>query len=244
MAKDHGADGFAARADETGQLLVRSGIEIGQTLEAMRAAGAALSADLELEEHLFVSRLLEVDLANGTMTMGWSESKEANALVMAKPSITFSANHEGLHYRFVAGDPREANAAIQFALPAAILAVQRRESPRYKVPPTVPLKCEISLGPISFDAQVVDLGLGGLGAIVYDPSIRLDVGMMLRRARIFLPAHPPVLAALEVRHIRTITRSDGSVVKRAGCRFVAPGSGIEALVRLFLAAVEPATGSG
>ncbi len=243
MTKDHGAEGFAARADETGQLLVRSGIEIGQTLEAMRAAGTVFSADLELEEHLFVSRLLEVDLANGTMTMGWSESKDANAVVMAKRSITFSANHEGLHYRFAADSPREANAALQLTLPAAMLAVQRRGSPRYKVPPTVPLKCEISLGPISFDAQVVDLGLGGLGAIVYDSSIRLDVGMVLPRARIFLPAHPPVLAALEVRHIRTVTRPDGSLAKRAGCRFIAPSSGIDALVRLFMAAVEPASGS-
>jgi hypothetical protein len=51
-----------------------------------------------------------------------------------------------------------------------------------------------------------------------------------------------VLVALEVRHIRTMAGADGTLVKRAGCRFIAPGSGIEALVRLFLAAVEPASG--
>ena len=38
--------------DETGQLLVRSGIEIGRTLEAIRAAGDVLSAELGPEEHL------------------------------------------------------------------------------------------------------------------------------------------------------------------------------------------------
>lgn len=246
MADQPDADGLAARADKTGRLLVRSGLEIGHTLEAMRAAGDALSADLELEEHLFITRLLEIDAQNGTMTMGWSESKEVNALVMKKSSIAFTANHEGLHYQFIVDNPREiefANRpAIQFSLPKAILAVQQRGLPRYKVPPTVPLKCEVSMGPISFEALVVDVSLGGIGAIVYDPSIRLDAGMIIPRARIVLPAHAPVLAALEVRHIRTATRPDGTLVKRAGCRFIAPSAGIEALVQLFLAAVESPPG--
>jgi c-di-GMP-binding flagellar brake protein YcgR len=246
MANERGADGLSARAGETGQLLVRSGIEIRKTLEAMRATGEFLSADLESDEHLFVTRLLEVDTRNRTMTIGWSESKEANALILQRPSITFNANHEGLHFQFVAEHPRETDfgnrSAILLSLPVAMFAMQRRALPRYKVPPTVPLKCEISLGPISFDAQVVDLSRGGLGAILYDPSIRLDVGMILPRARIVLPAQAPVLAALEVRNIRTVTRAEGTLAKRAGCRFIAPGSSIEALLRLFLAAVEPARG--
>jgi c-di-GMP-binding flagellar brake protein YcgR len=246
MADERDAGRLAARADETGQLLVRSGIEIRRTLEAMRVAGDVLSADLESEEHLFVTRLLEVDTRNRTMTIGWSESKEANTLILQKASITFNANHQGLHFQFVADHPRQTDfgnrSAIQLGLPKAMFAMQRRALPRYKVPPTVPLKCEISLGPISFEALVVDLSLGGIGAILYDPSIRLDVGMTLSRARIVLPAHAPVLAALEVRNIRTVTRADGTMVKRAGCRFIAPSSGIEALVRLFLTAVEPAPG--
>lgn len=244
MAEEREADGLSARADETGQLLVRSGIEIRKTLEAMRAAGDALSADLESEQHLFVSRLLEVDARNRTMTIGWSESKEANALILQRPSITFNANHQGLHFQFVADHPRQTDfgnrSAIQLGLPKAMFAMQRRALPRYIVPPSVPLKCEISLGPVSFDALVVDLSLGGIGAIVYDASIRLDVGMTLPRATIMLPAHADVLAALEVRNIRTVTRADGAIAKRAGCRFIAPGSAIEALVRLFLAAVEAA----
>jgi len=242
MVDERKIDDLAARADETGRLLVRSGIEILHTLEAMRAAGDVLSTVLEPDEHLFITRLLEVDAANETLTIAWSESKEANALILERSSVTFSANHGGLHFQFVAERLRETDlgnlSAIQLGLPDAMLAMQRRALPRYKVPPTVPLKCEISLGPISFEAQVVDLSLGGIGAIVYDPSIRLEVGMTLMRARIVLPSHAPVLAALEVRNIRTVTRHDGALAKRAGCRFIAPGSGIEAMLRLFLAAVE------
>jgi len=163
---------------------------------------------------------------------------------MEKQSVAFTTNHDGLRCQFIVDNPRETElgnqSAIQFALPKAILALQRRGAPRYKVPPTVPLMCEISLGPLTFEALVVDVSLGGIGAIVYDPSIRLDVGMIISRARILLPARAPVLAALEVRHIGTVTRTDGSVVKRAGCRFIAPSAGIEALVRLFVAALQSA----
>ena len=242
----HSSGDLAERLDETGRLLVRSAIEIGHTLETMRSAGDSLSADLVSDEHLFISRVLEVDPRNETMTVAWSESKEANAEIMARRSITFNANHEGLHFQFVAENPRETDygnrSAIQLSLPRAMLAVQRRVLPRCKVPPTVPLKCEISLGPMSFEAMVVDVSLGGIGAIVYDPAIRLEAGMIISRARILLPAHVPVLAGLEVRHIGTVTRADGTVAKRAGCRLIAPSAGIEALVRLFLAAVEAAPG--
>lgn len=244
MVDEHDAGRLSARADETGQVLMRSGIEIGKTLEAMCAAGDALSADLGSGDHLFVAGLLEVDARNGTMTVGWSGSKEANTQVMHVPSVTFNANHEGLHFQFVATHPRQTDfgnqSAIQLDLPTVMLAVQRRVLPRYKVPPSVPLRCEISLGPIAFDALVVDLSADGIGAIIYDLSIRLEVGMTLSRARIELPGHAPVLAALEVRNIRTVTHASGTMVKRAGCRFIAPASGIEALLRLFLAAIEPA----
>jgi len=241
MADERDADDLAGRADETGRLLVRSGIEIGHTLHAMQAAGDILSAELASDEHLFNTRLLEIDDRDGTISIGWSDSKDANALVMAMSSIAFRANHSGLQFRFIADKPREASigsrSVIQLSMPTAMLAVQRRALPRYKVPATVPLRCEIVLGPMAFDVQVVDVSLSGLGTIVYDPSIRLDPGMTIPRAMIHLPPHAPVLAALEVRHIHTVTQADGTVSKRAGCRFIAPSTGLEALVRLFVAAV-------
>lgn len=237
---------LAARLDATGRLLVRSGIEVAHTLEAMRCAGDSVSAELDSEEHLFISRLLEVDGRNGTLTIAWSPSKPANADLMDRRSITFSANHRGLHLQFVVGGPRETDfgnqPAIQLDLPTAMLVLQRRALPRYRVPQKLPLSCEIFLGPMSFNAKVVDVSLGGMGAIVYDAGIRLSVGMIIRRASILIPSHAPVLVALEVRHIGTVTLADGTVASRAGCRFIAPGGAIEALIGLFVTALEAEPG--
>ena len=239
-------DDLAARLGASGQLLVRSGIEIGRTLEAMRAAADAISAELESEESLFISRVLEVDARNGTMTISWSESKQANAELMGKRSITFNANHESVHVQFIADQPRETDfgnrSAIQLSLPKSLLAVQRRVLPRYKVPPKLPARCEISLGPVVFDARIVDVGLGGIGALIYAPEIRLDAGMIIERARILFADQAPAPAALEVRHVRAVTLADGSVANRAGCRFIASAPVIEALVRLFVTELEAAAG--
>lgn len=231
-------------ADKVDQLQVRSGSDVGFTLEAMRAAGDALLASLGPEETLFAARLLGVDANNGTMTVGWSAAKDG-AQVLERPSISFSANHGGLHFQFVADHPRPTEfgdrPAIQLDLPKTMFAVQRRVLPRYKVPPAIPVKCEISVGAMSFESLVVDVGPGGVGAIVYDPSIRLEVGMTLPGARIAFPGRAPVLAALEVRNIRTVTQEGGSIVKRAGCRFVVPDSETEGLLRLFLATAKAAS---
>lgn len=111
---------------------------------------------------------------------------------------------------------------------------ERRRSPRHVAPRSLALTCRVKEGPVRFEGLVVDLGPGGLGAIVYDPDVKLEVGMVLPRVEIELPGLSPVLSSIEVRHVGSVTRHGGVVAKRAGCRFVAPGSAIDALVRKFL----------
>ena len=55
----------------------------------------------------------------------------------------------------------------------------------------------------------LDTGGGGIGAIVHDPAVRLEVGTVLARASIELPGHAPVLASIEVRHVGKVTRAGG-----------------------------------
>lgn len=216
---------------------MRSGIEIERTLNAIHAAGDVVSATLKGGELLFLSRLLQVDAAGALIVLACSEVKEANSALLAAPAVAFACNHEGAHYEFVAGDPREAQyrgvPALQLGFPAALLAVQRRSTPRIRVPPKVPLGCEIRAGALSFDAKVIDISLSGLGAIVFDLAIRLEAGMRLA-ARIEHPERPAVEVDLEVRHVSRVASSEGGYVSRAGCRFVGTPKDIEDLIRLFV----------
>jgi c-di-GMP-binding flagellar brake protein YcgR len=202
----------------------------------LHAAGDALSASLGDGEFLFLSRLLQVDPAAGFIVIACSDVKQANSALLAARSVTFGCNHEGTHYEFLAAEPRETQyrgvPAFQLAFPATMLALQRRLSARIPVPPKVPLQCEIRLGALSFDAKVIDISASGLGAVVYDPAIRLEVGMRLR-TRIEHPRHAPVQAEMEVRHVSRVTSSAGQV-SRAGCLFLGAPADIEDLIQLFI----------
>ena len=224
--------------DATGRLLLRSGTEIAGALRATCAAAETVSASLPPDDTLFLSRLLHVDPEAGSIVIAWSTSKDANLTILATRSVTFRFNHDGVHYEFLASDAHETDhggqPGIQFAFPGAMLALHRRSHTRYIVPPQVPLTCEIRVGPIAFDAKVVDISLNGIGAIVYDAAIHLEIGMLLKRTRIVQPRGRPVLVDLEVRHISRIILPEGGAAHRAGCRIIGAKGEIESLISFFV----------
>lgn len=219
-------------------MLLRSGTEIANALRAICAAAETLSANLPPDDSLFLSRLLDVDPEAGSIIIAWSTSKEANLAILAMRSVTFQCNHDGVHYEFLANDAHETDhggqPGIQFAFPAAMLELHRRSHRRYTVPLGVPLNCEIRVGPIAFDAKVVDISLNGIGAIVYDAAIHLEIGMLLKRTRILRPRGRPLLVNLEVRHISRIILPDGGAAHRAGCRIIGGTREIENLISFFV----------
>lgn len=222
----------------TTRLLVRSGIEIGHTLEAMLADGDSVTAEVQQGERLFLSRLLQVATLEGTFVVACSASKEVNLALLTAASTTFSCNHRGAHYGFVAKALRETDcegsAAIRFAFPVALFAHQGRTQPRVQMPPSVPLRCEIDWGPLSFDAQVVDVSLDGIGTIIYARDIHLPPGTRLDGVRIVHPERSPVIVDLEVRYSFNVVGRDGTPGMRSGCRFLGALEDLHDLVRLFV----------
>ncbi len=222
----------------TTRLLVRSGIEIGHTLEAMLADGDPITAEVQQGERLFLSRLLHVDALQGSFVVACTASKEANLALLTSAATTFTCNHRGAHYGFVATAPHEAehegSVAIRFAFPVALFAHQRRAQPRFQMPPVVPLRCEIDWGPMSFDAQVVDVSLDGIGTITYDTGIHLPTGTRLTGVRIVHPERSPVIVDLEVRYSCRVLGRDGRPALRSGCRFLGAPEDLDDLIRLFV----------
>lgn len=227
-------DGMAT----TGRLLVRSGIEIGRTLEAMLADADNVSAVWQEGERLFLSRLLRVEPVEGWFVVACDATREANVALLASSAVTFTCNHRGAHYNFVATAPctveHERAAAIRFAFPLALFAHQRRTQPRIQAPARIPLRCEIPWGPLSFDAEVVDVSLDGIGTIVYGADIQLPTGTKLERARIMHPDRTPVVIDLEVRYAIRMTGRDGAPAMRSGCRFLGASEDLHDLIRLFV----------
>jgi c-di-GMP-binding flagellar brake protein YcgR len=177
------------------------------------------------------------------MVIACSEVKHANSALLAAGTAVFTCNHQGAHYGFSAGNASmtaHAGApALRLALPTTLLAQQRRARPRVQVPVGVPLRCLARLGPVSFEARVIDISTQGLGGILYDPAIRIEVGTRIEGARIMHPQGEAIVVDLLVRNVAQQRTAEGSYVMRAGCSFIGTVPDIEKLIQLFVTELEP-----
>jgi len=233
---------ITSRLSVTGQVLVRSGIEIGRLLDAMREDRATLAADLPAQMML-LSRLVEVEPVKGYLLLAYGDYKAANGAALAVPRLTLRCNHRGAQFAFTADAPhaviRAGEPCIQCGMPNMVLAMQqRRATPRVTLPVEAPIDCELRMGPLTFDARVLDVSLEGLGTLVSDPTIPLCAGTRIERARIRHqgghPQHKPIEVDLEIRHVTRVRLANGTRASRVGCRIVSSAADLEELIRLFI----------
>lgn len=228
---------ITSRLSTTGQLLVRSGIEIGRLLDAMAQDRDAVTAQVP-PQLLFLSQLLYVEPVRGYMMLSYSDHKPANSAVLSTRSLTFRCNHRGAQFAFTGDAPRQAahkgQPCIQCGLPTAVLGMQRRGTGRVQVPAQAPVSCDLRMGLISFPGRVVDVSLDGIGTLVTDPSIPLCAGTRLERVRITHPQCVPFLVDFEVRYVTRVTLPSGERASRVGCQVVGSRERLEELIRLFI----------
>jgi c-di-GMP-binding flagellar brake protein YcgR len=229
---------ITTRLSTTGQLLVRSGIEIGRILDAMLEDRDTLAASLA-SEMLFLTHLLYVEPVKGYILLSYSQHKAANAAALAAPKLNLRCNHRGAQFAFVAPTPQAALRAdqpcIQCAIPTLMLAMQQRRSlPRTAVPTQAPVSCEVRMGPLTFEAKVADVSLEGLGTLISDPTIPLCAGTRLERARIRHPWHEAIEVDLEVRHVTRVKLPNGQIASRIGFKILSSPQNVEELIRLFV----------
>jgi flagellar brake protein len=226
------------RLSNTGQLLVRSGIEIGRLLDGMLRDRDAVTASLP-QKLLFLSQLVHVEPVKGFMLLSYSDHKPANSAVLAAPSLTFRCHHRGAQFAFKGDAPRQSaygsRPCIRFGLPAAMLGMQqRRAQGRVQVPAQAPVQCDLRMGLQSFPARVVDVSLDGIGMLITDSTIPLCEGTRLEHARIRHPQSKPFLIDFEVRNVVRVVLANGQPASRVGCRVVSPRGSLEELIRLFI----------
>ncbi|HSG75841.1 MAG TPA: flagellar regulator YcgR PilZN domain-containing protein [Burkholderiales bacterium] len=228
---------ITSRLSTTGQLLVRSGIEIGRLLDAMAQDRSAVTAQVP-PQLLFLSQLLYVEPVRGYMMLSYSDHKPANSAALSARSLTFRCNHRGAQFAFTGDGPRQSahkgQPCIQCALPSAVLGMQRRGAGRVQVPAQAPVSCDLRMGLISFPGRVVDVSLDGIGTLVTDPAIPLCAGTRLERVRISHPQCTPFLIDFEIRYVTRVVLANGEHASRIGCQVVGARERLEELIRLFI----------
>jgi c-di-GMP-binding flagellar brake protein YcgR len=206
-------------------LVFRSRIEIRRILQTLAEETGRVTADLA-DGRMFISHILSASARSDQFTVAYCKSRSINAKVLESPSLEFTATtRRGVNFSFEASGPEEivldGRPAISFSLPRAVLLHDRREHPRIPAPAEVSLRCIADeKGVIPFESHITDVSHDGLGCLVYEPGVRLEDGTVLRGCRIVLPDGDTVTADLRLRHATTVTLADGTLVMRAGFRFM------------------------
>ena len=215
----------------------RSAHEIARVLEAIKRQRKPLTA--HLGDVLFQSPLRAVDAQAGHILLERSPDSAANHALLARARCTFRCEFPGWHVEFVAAAPRAVkiggSRAIQCRFPEVLVSHHRREHERIALQAPLPLRVEADAGGIMpFDARIIDIGLGGVGFLLYAGTITLEPGTILRGCRIELPGGGICVADLEVRYSQPVTLARGRRAMRSGCRFLNPTPELVKLVRKVL----------
>lgn len=218
--------------------LYRSRIEICRILRALTREECPIYAEIG-EERLFLTKILQVDEDSGNLVIEYGADKLINSILFNHPSLQYHASYMGAHLIFNVSGPQETllggKPAIRFALPNSLLWYQRREQPRFPVPPHVPLQCVYKDQHGEFiKVNIVDISLEGMGGIVCDASRPPSAGTILKGCRISYPGGEPITVDLVIRHVTAISKNDGTTIMRAGVEFVQKPEEIKPLIEFFI----------
>ena len=203
----------------------RSAEEIAHVLDILVFRKERITAHLQAGELQFTSQLLLIDPARSFVLIDASADEAANAALLSRPRCTFFAALPGGYVEFAAADPQkilhDGKPAICFKFPDVMADRQRREYDRATISPQVPLQCLADEGGVlSFKGGLVDISVGGLGFLIYDASITLEPGTVLKGCVIEPYDAKPLVLDLEVRYSEMVSLADGTHAERSGCRVV------------------------
>lgn len=213
------------RSTQAEEQVRRAPSEIAQVLRLLEARKEPITANLQAGEMKFVSRLLLIDPVRHNIVLEPDAQESVNTALLSRPRCTFYGGLPSGLVEFVAADPHkivhEGKPAIQLKFPHVIALRQRRGDNRAAISSDVPLECIADAGGVlSFQGGLVDISIGGLGFLVYDPGITLEPGTVLKGCRIDPGGETPLILDLEVRYSELITLPDGTRAERSGCRVV------------------------
>lgn len=205
--------------------LLRQPAEIARVLDALARQHAAVTADLEGQGVHFASRFLLADPGRDFILIAAAPSRDANAALLSRQRVPMVSGLGSWRVEFVGCEPREtmheASLAIRLRYPEIVSAHLRRAQPRIDLSGRAPLLCVAdAAGIMPFDAQLVDISLGGIGVLQHASDITLEPGTVLLGCRIEVPGSEPVIVDLEARYSEVVILPGGTRARRSGFRFI------------------------
>lgn len=222
---------------ELQRFAVRAAADVAGLMHALRRQAVPLNAYFDDGGAFDVAAVLEVDEDAGTIVLGSPEDDARRSRLLAGPAVTFVGFLEATKLQFSAAGARpathEGRPVIRVSMPAQVLRIERRGSPRLSLRTGRPTVCRIPLADGTFEpVRVLDIGAGGLAVLAYPERIALKVGVEVAGCRLDLPGIGGTDVRLRVRHIGPLA-GDASAWC-CGCEFAGLAPTALALLRGFI----------
>lgn len=180
--------------DDDQQYRVTSAAEILSELRAAMTQRALLTLSFGSAREYALSTLLEVDAAGNTLTLDTCQNPLDQKKVLSAPALTLETAVHRIRVRFTSGRPApvtfEGRPAMQIAVPAAMIRIQRREAYRIETPVNEIVNCRFThpaLQNREIMLRVADLSVKGMGLTADNGLWPAETGTVIRDCRIDLP---------------------------------------------------------
>ncbi|HLU77026.1 MAG TPA: flagellar brake protein [Burkholderiales bacterium] len=200
---------------------------------------------LHFSDHAYVvSRVLEVWPQQGRIALDFGPDETVNEALLAAGSAVAETNLHQVSIQFELGDFRRVmlhdGPALEAALPACMLRLQRRETFRVPTPVLEPITLfvpEQERCPLNLHLRVVDISAGGAGTVCDATQFQPEAGMVFRDCQMLLPEVGLLVADMEVRHVMPLHEGNTDQLQ-CGMRFLALPPPMASFVQRFVMQLE------
>lgn len=213
--------------EDVDRFSINSKREIQFILQAIAKQGSQVALYYGNRENFILTTLVDAD--RGGFWLDAGQNEKTNERIAQSKKFYFVSVHQNVKVQFEAHqietDLYDGMETFYMPLPHTLLRIQRRDHFRLSTPITNPLQCSILLTsppPGGYrEFPIADISSGGISLLCGENNADLEEGKSYPDCQIFLPDDDMTIeVTIQVRNMFLVTKANGEIVKRVGCKFI------------------------
>jgi len=186
---------------------IGSSITIGKYLHTMHDEENEVYIYLNTQDQSFVTEILGMDLANGSIWLGRPYDKNMLQAITADCEFVAVSFPENIKLQFcgkgIEQTTYEGTQALRISVPKSIVRLQRRNYFRVMADEDMMAHVHIEEPGLTGEYELVDISLAGCGISVNSEGRHFSVGQGIHKAKLVIPDHgSPLRVSLVVKNIK------------------------------------------
>ncbi|TFV93995.1 flagellar brake protein [Oxalobacteraceae bacterium OM1] len=237
------------REEDVMQYQVTSRREIVSLLRAMQEKGQLVTMSVRGGSETVVTSVLYVDERLDIVVIDRAPSATTNQRILDSDDVLFETVLDSIRVLFRTEQIHEClfedRPALQIAIPATMIRLQRREHYRVATPVANPVRCTILIpppeeeggAPTTVVVALKNISGGGIGVIDEKKLLDTTIGTVYKNCKLDLPGQP-ITVNLQVRNSQDLSLPSGKSVRRMGFMFVNIAQPTLAVVQRYITKLE------